>query len=79
MIQTREQLRSTILDGIGQILARPLIDLMLSADQIAVLKAERSYWSTDDAACDKLLAILPTVEKLSRIFQNPAQRKESLT
>lgn len=56
---TRDQLRSTILDGIGQMLARPIIRAMMSQDQVNVLYAERTFWSSNDDALDKLLALLP--------------------
>lgn len=63
-ITTRDQLRGTILDGIGQILARPAIRWMLSADQLAVLETERSYYGSEasDASLDAMLKILPTVQ-----------------
>ncbi len=52
----RDELRQEILGGINRILKSWVI--RLSAKQRKILEAQRSYWSTDEEALDKLLFIV---------------------
>lgn len=46
-IESTEELRKAILDGIDAILSAPLVSRFLSEDRIKVLKAQRNYWQQD--------------------------------